>query len=200
MKKRFLLLAGLFSLLLLVGCAGSRVRKGAVGMEVVVEREPEKKPKWTGIPYKEKKDKLFFKGEANRVYDKALGFTEAKANAIQNLIEAIKIRARSEFSKAVKGINISKSTIGQYLDNVIAWTSDNLNVTGVMPVQEYYEKVQVSTYEGVKYHYNCYVQLSISLENYIRARESALNKAVEVAEDREAKKLAERVKGRLLNK
>lgn len=199
MKKGFLLLAGFFFLLVLVGCAGGRVRRGAVGSEVVVKREPEKKPEWTGMPYEEKKDKLFFKGEANKVYDKALGFTEAKANAIQNLIEAIKIKARSEFSKAIKGVNVSQSAIGQYLDNVIAWTSDNLSVSGVIPVHEYYEKVQVTTHEGVKYHYNCYVQLSISLENYIRAREKALNNAAETAADPEAKELAEEVKKRLLS-
>lgn len=198
MRRGLLLLAGFFILIGLVSCAGVKIKKGAIGSEVVVERTPEKKPKWTAMPYEEKKDNLFFKGEANKVYDKALGFTEAKANAIQNIIEAIKIKARSEFSKAIKGINASKSTIDQYLDNVIAWTSENLDVSGIIPVQEYYEKVQVTTYEGVKYHYNCYVQLSISLQNYIRAKERALNKAVETIADPEAKRLAEQVKERLL--
>lgn len=198
MRIDLLLLAGVSFMSVLGGCAGGMPKKGAVGSEVVVQREPEKKPDWTIKPYEEKKDKLLFKGEATRGYDKALGLTEAKANAIQNLVEAVKIRARTEFSKAIKGVNVSESTIGQYLDNVIAWTSDNLNISGVVPVQQYYEKVRVTTHEGVKYYYNCYVQLSISLENYIRARESALNKAVKAAADPDAKRLAESAKARLL--
>ncbi len=199
MRYRTWAIVAMLAAVIISGCGITALQvKKDIGVEKVVERSPGKKPKWLEEPFFEKNDHLFYKGEANKVYDRALGFRQAKANAVQNLVESIKIRARSEFSEAVKGINVSEGSLGRYMDNVVAWTSENVDITGAVKYAEYYEKVEVKTYEGVEYYYNCFVQLKIPVENYRKARAKALTKAVEQASDPEAKALAEQVKEKLL--
>ena len=186
--------------LALTGCASSRsVEKMATGEEQVVERTPDRAPKWIEIPFEEKKDRMFFKGEASGAYDASLCQRQAKAAAVQNLVEAVKIKARSEFSEAVRGVNLSEQSLGRYLDSLVAWTSENVEITGTTPSDQYREKVQIRTYDGVKYAYNCFTRLSIPVENYLRARESALARLEDGGQDEEARALAMEAKEKLMH-
>lgn len=47
---------------------------------------------------------------------------------------------------------------------------------------------------GVEYRYNCAVRLAISKEGYLRAREGAVQQALAVFQDEEARRLAEEAK------
>lgn len=203
-QKRYVTRTGIMFLVVLafvtlaVGCASKRkISKMSPGEEQVVDRIPDRAPAWLNVPFEETKQRYFFKGEAARAHEGALGMRQARANGIQSLVEAIKIKARSEFSEAVRGVNVSDQALGRYLDNVVAWTSENVQVSGIVPEGEYREKVQVRTYDGVKYYYNCYTRLSIPIENYLRAREAALTRSVAEAQDSEAKALAHEAKEKL---
>ncbi len=181
-----------------ISCSGGgKLKRSPVGTEQVVQRVPPKTPKWVEIPFEETKKKLFFKGEASGVHDAALGLRQAKAHAIQNMIEAIRLKARSEFSEAVRGVNASERSLGHYLDSVVAWTSDNVEVAGITPDAEYREKVLVRRASGVEYRYNCAVRLVISRDDYLRAREGAVQQALAVFQDEEARRLAEEAKRKL---
>ena len=198
MRSIPIILAALFLTGLASGCGTSNnIADMSPGEERVVERFPDDTPDWLEIPFEENDDHFYFRGEAARASDPALGMRQAKANAIQALVEATKIKARSEFSEAVRGVNVSESSLGRYLDNVVAWTSENVQITGVFPEGEYREKVQVRTYEGVEYVYNCFNRISIPVENYIRAREAALTRSAVEAEDEDAKALAFEAKEQL---
>ncbi|NIM61094.1 MAG: hypothetical protein GTO30_05385 [Acidobacteria bacterium] len=168
-----------------------------VGSEQVVEKIPSKTPKWIEVPFAEKGKRLLFKGEASSVHDSALGLRQAKANAIQNMVEAIRIKARSEFSEAVRGVNTSEQALGQYLDSVVAWTTDNIEVSGIQPQSEYREKLLVRTPGGVEYRYNCFVRLAILEEDYMYARQGAVDQALAVFQDEEARRLALEAKEKL---
>lgn len=181
-----------------ISCSSGRnLKRSPVGTEQVVQRIPSKTPKWVEIPFEETKKKLFFKGEASGVHDTALGLRQAKAHAIQNLVEAIRLKARSEFSEAVRGVNASERSLGRYLDSVVAWTSDNVEVAGITPDAEYREKVLVRQSTGVEYRYNCAVRLAISKDDYLRARKGAVQQALAVFQDEEARRLAEEAKKKL---
>ncbi len=140
---------------------------------------------------------LYFKGEATDVYDSALGLRQAKGQAVQAMVEGIRIRARSEFSEAVRGVNASERSIGRYLDSVVAWTTQNIEVAGIKPDAEYREKVLVRRHGGVEYRYNCAVRLAISKEDYLSARDGAVQQALTVFQDEEARRLAEEAKRKL---
>jgi len=198
MRSIPLVLAALFLVGLMTACgSNTKIADMSPGEERVVDRFPDDSPDWLETPFEEDGDRLYFKGEASRASDPALGMRQAKANAVQALVEATKIKARSEFSEAVRGVNVSESSLGRYLDNVVAWTTENVQISGVFPEGEYREKVQVRTYDGVEYVYNCFNRISIPMENYIRAREAALARSVDEAQDEDAKALAFKAKEQL---
>jgi hypothetical protein len=185
--------------IVVASCSGKRsLLKSPIGTEEVVERIPSKPPKWIEIPFEEKKNVLYFKGEASGVHDSALGLRQAKAHAVQNMLEAIQLKARSEFSEAVHGVNVSEGSLGRYLDNVVAWTTESLRVSGIEPAAEYREKILVRIPGGVEYRHNTIVRVSISQEDYRDARDRAIQQAVSVFQDEEARRLALEAKDKLL--
>ena len=198
MRTGYILFTVLIALGLGVGCASStKITKMKQGEERVVDRIPDRPPKWLDTPFEETKESLLVKGEASKGVDGAICVRQAKANAVQHLVEAVKIKARSEYSEAVRGVNVSEASLGRYLDSVIAWTSENIEVSGIVPQGEYREKVLVRTYDGARYYYNCFARLSVPIESYLRAREAALSRSTAEAQDADAKALAEKAKEKL---
>jgi len=199
MKKTWVVFSALaLCVLMFAGCSSNKLRPPKkVGETKVVEKTPKNKPGWVGTSYKEKENYIFFSGEVTDVADRSMGMRQAKADAIQNLIESIKVKARSEFAEAVKGVNTSSGTLGRYVDSLVVWTTDNLDVSGAIPVEEYTEKLRTRDYAGSTYSYNCYVWLRLSKDEYYLARQSALDRASREAEDEEAKQLAQEAKEKL---
>ena len=199
MKRLWVVVSALgLCVLLVTGCSGNKLRPPKnVGETKVVEKTPKNKPGWVGTSYKEKDNYIFFSGEVTDVADRSLGMRQAKADAVQNLLESIKVKARSEFSEAVKGVNTSQGTLGRYVDSLVVWTTENLDVSGAIPVEEYTEKLRTQAYEGAQYSYNCYVWLRLSKDEYFLARQNALDRGSREAEDEEAKQLAQEAKEKL---
>lgn len=143
-EQVFFLLVALTVLALAAGCASTKkISNMKLGEEQVVSRIPDKSPDWLNKPFEEAGGRYLFKGESAKGGDAALCMRQSKSNAVQQMMEAIKIKARSEFSEAVRGVNVSQESLGRYLDSVVAWTTENVEVSGIVSRGEYREKVQV---------------------------------------------------------
>jgi hypothetical protein len=199
MKRLFAVVTSVgLAVLLVSGCSSNKLRPPKnLGEDKVVEKTPKNKPGWVGTSYKEKEDFIYFSGEVTDVADRSLGMRQAKADAVQNLVESIKVKARSDFSEAVKGVNTPQGRLGRYVDSLVVWTTENLDVSGAIPVEEYTEKVRTQKYDGYGYTYNCYVWLRLAKDEYFLARQGALDRADREAEDDEARQLAEEAKEKL---
>ena len=182
--------------LLSIGCGSSRP---AIGTETIVEKSASSKPDWV-LMNRDSDDMLFFSGSVTGVYDQSLGFRQARADAIAKAVEGIKVRARTEFTQATQGVNVSSSKIGRFVSDAVSFTADNVNLSGVQSAERYYEKIERVKSNGVEYSYNCYVLLQIPVESYKSATDMALNKIsaeAQSANDTEAQSLAEDVRNRL---
>ncbi len=187
-----------WTMALVCGCASRGLQPPKdLGRQKVVARTPDDRPKWLEVPFREKDKFIYFSGHAMQAADRALGLQQAKADALRNLMESVRVRARSEFSEAVRGTNTSPRHLGRYLDSVIAWTTGNLDLSGAVPVEQYVETVQTRGFSGYSYSYNCHVWLRLPREEYLRARELAAARAVGEAPDEQARELAREAKEKL---
>ena len=76
---------------------------------------------------------MFFSGGITNVYDYALGLRQAKAEAIKSLVEAIKVKARTEFANVTKGQNLSEADLGRCVEDTVGLVADNIDVSGIQP-------------------------------------------------------------------
>ena len=197
-KSPVLVVISVFILGLLTANCGSS--KPAIGTETVVERSTSSKPDWILSGLKSNNNMLFFSGGVTGVYDQSLGFRQARADAIAKAVEGIKVRARTEFTQATQGVNVSSSKIGRFVSDAVSFTADNVNLSGIQASERYYERIERVKSNGVEYSYNCYVLLQIPVESYKNATDIALNKIsaeAQSANDAEAQSLAEDVRSRL---
>jgi len=182
------------------GCAtSSHLQRLQPGEERVIEHYPgeSKVPGWVKDPVLEKKGRLFFKGQASGAPELDLCLRQAKANAIQNMVEAVKVRARSEYSEALRGTPAPGSQISRYLESMIAWTTENIELSGLTPEDEYWTKIAVRTYGGLEHKYQCYVRLSLPLEGFEAARNAALQQSIASADSDAERALLEEMRQKL---
>jgi len=173
MKKfAVMLFAGVFVLGLL-GCGGPAVRP--VGTQTVVERSTAKTPEWVLVPYFEDETTMYFSGALKGVGDYAVGLRQAKAEAMKNVAESIQTKAKTEFVQNTRGANLTPEDLGRFVQDGIAMTADNINISGLLPAESYYEKVEEITDTGVRYFYNCSVLFQLPIVDYKQARSRAIN-------------------------
>ncbi len=195
---RKLAVLGVVGTFLLAACGGGQKVK-PVGTETVIEKSAEKTPEWVTVPFFEDENTMYFSGTVKGVADYAVGLRQAKAEAMKNVAESIKTKARTEFVENTRGSNLSPDDLGKFVQDGIAMIADNINVSGLLPAESYYEKVEKVTDNGVKYFYNCSVLFQIPVKDYKEARRKAIEGLAEKA--KEAKnKAAEEAAMNLLNK
>ncbi len=200
MSKSLIVSALVVITVLALGCSSTaRLARLEPGEERVVEHYPgkAKAPSWVKDPFVEKKDRLLFKGQASGASDLGICLRQAKANAVQNLVEAVKVKARSEFSEALRGSTASGMQVSRYMESVIAWTTENIDITGMTPEDEYWNKIAVKTYGGIDHKYQCFVRLSVPLASVQMARNAALTRSVKEADSDAERALAEEVRRQL---
>ena len=93
----------------------------------------------------------------------------------------------------------SSQDLGKFVQDGVAMVADNIQISGLLPVENYYEKSEKITEAGVDYAYNCSVLVELAVSDYKTAR----NKAVEgLAAEARAKndKKAEETAVKLLEK
>ncbi|MBC8183966.1 hypothetical protein H8E88_22965 [candidate division KSB1 bacterium] len=198
-------LIGLIAVFLAYGCSGPKVSKQTqkianLNKPIVLEKTGENdRPDWTNNPSFFEDDTGFhFTGGIMGGADYSLTLRLAKAEAMKNLLESIEIKARSEFSYALQGGNRNDSDIGRYVTDAVAWTIDNLRISGIRQRQVYYEQVFNPASQAVKY--NTWIELEIPISDYTKAKVNAaerlLNKTLK-EQDQEARKKAQELLDKL---
>jgi hypothetical protein len=184
-------------LTVVMGCGGNKVVKQNQAMAdlykpVVYEKTgTTQRPEWTNkTTFYEDDVGLHFSGGVMGGSDYTLTLRLAKSEAIKNLLESIEIKIRSEFSSVMQG-NYTNEDIGRYVTDAVAWTVDNLRVSGIKQQNIFYEQTfDPGTHRA---RYNAWVNLKINKADYIKAKtgavEKLLNKAIR-ERDEEAKQKA----------
>ena len=194
MKKFVGLFVAVF-VLALAGCGGPVVRP--VGSQTVIEKSAEKTPEWVLVPFFEDEATMYFSGTLKGVGDYAVGLRQAKAEAMKNVAESIQTKAKTEFVQNTRGANLSPDDLGRFVQDGIAMTADNINISGLLPAESYYEKVEEVTEIGVKYFYNCSVLFQLPVQDYKQARNRAINGLAEKAKEEQNKAAEEAAMGLL---
>jgi len=185
-------------LALIFGCGGNKVVKQNQAMAdlykpVVHEKTgTTQRPVWTNqTTFYEDDVGFHFSGGVMGGSDYALTLRLAKSEAIKNLLESIEIKTRSEFSSVMHGNYGKNEDIGRYVTDAVAWTVENLRVSGIKQQDIYYEQTFDPGTQRVRY--NAWVNLNINRADYIKAKtgaaEKLLNKAIR-ERDEEAKQKA----------
>jgi hypothetical protein len=185
-------------LIVIYGCGGNKFIKQNYAMAdtnrpVVLEKTgTTQRPEWTNQATFFENDVGFsFTGGVMGGSDYALTLRLAKAEAIKNLLESIEIKARSEFSSVMQGNYVKDDDIGRYVTDAVAWTVDNIRVSGIKQRNIYYEQAFDPGTSRIRY--NAWVELEIIRADYIKAKTNAaeklLNKAIR-ERDQEAKEKA----------
>ena len=184
-------------LALILGCGGNKVVKQNQAMAdlnkpVVYEKTgATQRPAWTNqATFYEDDVGFHFSGGVMGGSDYALTLRLAKSEAIKNLLESIEIKTRSEFSSVLHG-NYGSDDIGRYVTDAVAWTVENLRVSGIKQQNIYYEQ----TFDPVsqRTRYNAWVNLEIGKADYLKARIGAAERLLKKAireKDEEAKEKA----------
>lgn len=181
---------------MMAGCAASQ--QYAKGRQSVVEASSPSKPDWSyKTTYFKKDGMLCFSGGVTDAHDYALARRQAKAAAIKNAVEGISIRARTEYTEALRGSN--SETIGKYVEDAVAFTSQTVDIQGMIPGEEYMEKVETQLDDGVRYGYNLFAFYQLKESDYVEAKRRALEKLLGKARS-EKDKAAEQTAKKLLDK
>jgi len=180
------------------GCAASKVAKEKANLievykPVVVEKTgQDNRPQWTTREtFIEQEGKLVYTGGVMGGADYSLTLRLARGEATKNLLESIQIKARGEFSSAIHGQNRTENDLGRYVTDAVAWTVDNIKITGIRQNEVYYEKILDLISQSFKY--NAWVQVQISQSDYLKAKLDAAEKLLDKAireKDEEAKQKA----------
>jgi|GEM_PF-1879724 len=188
----------LFILFLPFGCGGGKVAREKAEMievhrPVVVEKTgQDDRPDWTTKQtFMEQDGDLVYTGGVMGGADYALTLRLARSEATKNLLESIQLKARGEFSSAITGQNRTENDLGRYVTDAVAWTVDNIKISGIRQNEIYYEKILDPMSQSFKY--NAWVQVTITRSDYVKAKTDAAQKLLEKAireKDEEARKKA----------
>ena len=193
--KKMIVSAVMVSVFAIAGCGGPKVRP--VGSQTVIEKSSAKTPEWVVSPFFEDETTMYFSGTLRGVGDYAVGLRQAKAEAMKNVAEAIETKAKTEFVQNTRGSNLPGEDLGRFVQDGIAMTADNVNISGLLPAESYYEKVEEVTETGVRYFYNCSVLFQLPVQQYKEARNRAINGLASKAREMKDKAAEEAAMGLL---
>ncbi len=180
----------LLAVFVVSGCASTQKNR-IIGSEKIIEKSENSRPDWLLKPWYEKGDMLYYSGGVTGKNNYELSLRQAKAEAIKNLTEGVQIKVRTEFSEAIRGTNVSENDIGVFVQDSIGMVTENLNIQGIIPKTQYYEKLERTTAVGVEYIWNSYVLISIKKDDYIQARNLAIKGIADAAKQENNKKAEE---------
>jgi len=139
---------------LLAGCAGKQ--SSVIGSERIVEKSGGT-PKWVNKIPKEDKEYYYFRGFKTGALALEDGLTDARANAIRQVLEMIQAQGLVDYKKARV-----EHGLAERREDVGSLTQDGLKILsrtvarGVKELESYTEKVERVTAEGVRYVFNVY--------------------------------------------
>ncbi len=171
---------------LLVGCSSS----SEIGSEQTIGKSGST-PDWINRGTFEGKDSWEITGVISKAYDKSFGMKQSYADGVQNLMNTMVNKVKSQSSQALQGANMDDSDVGRFSQFAVGWISDTYRVAGVANPENYWEKVEVKTLDGVKYYYNCYSLITISKLEYNKALAGAYDNMKKKAQEENNKKAEE---------
>jgi len=139
--------------------------------EIVLERSAPQRPDWLmGDPTFEKDGFLFFVSEGSDADGYSLAARIAKAEAAQQLVEAVSLKVKSELTKSAQrhGVNVS----GSFIQDAVAMTTQAVTIQDFTTSQTYKERV-VTKRDG-QAKYKVYALYKIPLSEYQMAKARAL--------------------------
>ncbi len=197
--KRSLILFTVFSAFI-IGCS-SGPNLSTLGKQTVVTTSGSRED-WVTSDQNYWVDEMYmnFRVQITNQYDIAAGRRNSKAEAVKYIAEMINQRIRTDYYSSSSGNNQSEDQLGRDVQDLITWTTDNLEISGISPDRTYWEKVETNTADGVKYSYDIHELYKIKSDDYRKAVTKASELAVEKAQkskDLEAQKRAEKFQKKL---
>lgn len=147
----------------------------------------------------EEDENLYFKGILTDAAKIEVALRQGKAELVKSISEKISITVNSELSSAFAGTNLKKNEVDQFIEDVINWTTENLQISGITPAKSYWQKFEVTEPYGVSYNYDAYMLGFISMQDYNYAYQKALENLEKTDNDyarNVAKKLIDEFKAR----
>ena len=172
-----------FSGLVFNGCGASRaVKMYQAEMKETYElqkpalirtSEDDKRPKWTHNTVFEEAGKVYFTGGFLNGADYAVTIRCANAEALKNLVQAVSLYIRSEFSEYVQGSNSAYDQgIERFVEDGIATFAENVHVQGIKQVALYYEELFSPAL--LQPSFSVFVKLEMSKADYLKAKADVL--------------------------
>lgn len=155
--------AGLISL----GCSANKLT--LVGSERVIEANGDK-PDWVKKVPKEDDGYYFFRGFKTGALSLEDGLTDARSNAIRQVLEMIQAQGLVDYKKArvESGLAETREDVGSVTEDGLKILSKTV-ASGVKELESYTEKVERYTPNGLRYFYNVYTLVRYPKEEYDKA-------------------------------
>ena len=135
--------------------------------------EDDNRPQWTHNTVFEKAGKVYFTGGFVNGADYAVTIRCANAEALKNIIQAISLYIRAEFSEYVQGSNSTYDHgIERFVEDGIATFAENVHVQGIKQVALYYE--ELFSPAVMQPSFNVFVKLEMSKADYLKAKADIL--------------------------
>jgi len=166
LQARLLFLFALASFLFF-GCSANKL--SLIGSERVVERSGDK-PSWVKKIPKEDDEYFFFRGFKTGALSLEDGLTDARSNAIRQVLEMIQAQGLVDYKKArvERGLAESREDIGSVTEDGLKILSKTV-ASGVKELESYTEKVERVTPEGLRYYFNVYTLVRYPKKEFEKA-------------------------------
>ncbi|MFH1068687.1 MAG: hypothetical protein V1794_03605 [Candidatus Glassbacteria bacterium] len=162
-----LIIVALCATLTAIGCSANKL--GLVGSERVVETNGDK-PGWVKKVPGENDEYYFFRGFKTGALSLEDGLTDARSNAIRQVLEMIQAQGLVDYKKArvENGLAESREDVGSVTEDGLKILSKTV-ASGVKELESYTEKVERYTPKGLRYVYNVYTLVRYPKAEYDRA-------------------------------
>ena len=172
-----------------IACSGTRP---PVGSTRLVEQVPDEKPKWTWKIPEDKDGMLFFRGFKTRASSLDNGLTDARQNAVQQIVEMVQSKGKVVYAKTrvESGIPEDDRDFGSFIKDGFTLLADNI-ARGVKESESYYERMEETLKEGVSYHYNYWILVRYPEEEAEGAMRQAAQEQLEKARSKQDSKAEE---------
>ena len=137
---------------------------------------------------------FYFRSSVSNQFDLAQGKRNAKAEVVKQVAEMVKQRVRTDYYNSVKGSNIDENTLGRDVADLVAWTTDNLELSGLTPDEVFWEKFEKYDYDRLNYVYEITVVYSLLESKYLEAVRRSVSTMEEQARQQNNKAAEERAK------
>lgn len=157
--------------ILSLGCSASKL--DVIGSEQIIEKSGDK-PGWVKKIPRENDEHYFFRGFKTNALSLEDGLTDARSNAIRQVLEMIQSQGLVDYKKVrvETGLAETREDVGSVTEDGLKILSKTV-ASGVKELESYTEKVERFTPQGVRYYYNVYT--------LVRYPQSEFEKAVALA-------------------